>query len=193
MNLVDLGVLGVLAISALLGLSRGLVREVLGLGAWVLAGYAALLYGPGFQPMSEKLIGNPDLADPAAYVAVFLVVLLALSLVSNLVGRAIRFSVLGGLDRTLGLLFGLARGAVVLVAAYIAAALLLPPENWPPPVQRARTVPVIYAGAAWAAEQLPPRFRPRVPAPPETPTATEADLMHATPAGSALGPSQNHP
>ncbi len=194
MNLVDLAVLVVIGISALLGLSRGLVRELLGLGAWLAAGYAALLYGPGLEPASERLIGNPDLADPAAYVAVFLGVLLVLSLLANLVGRAARFSVLGGLDRTLGLLFGIVRGCAVLIAAYILGSILLPnPDTWPPPFQRSRTLPALYSGAAWGVEFLPVKFRPRITPPPQGAPTTAAELMHAEPAGSALGPRPDHP
>lgn len=192
MTLVDLAVLAVLAISALLGLSRGFVRELLGLAAWLLAGYAAFAYGPALQPWAERTIGTPDLADPVAYVAVFLGVLLALSLLANLIGRAVRLSALGSLDRTLGLLFGLTRGAAVLIAGYILGGMLLPPENWPPAFQRARTLPLLYQGAAWAITYLPPKFRPRVEPPPEGPPTTAADLMHVQATGTALGPRPDH-
>jgi membrane protein required for colicin V production len=188
MNLVDLAVIAIVAVSALLGLSRGLVRELLGLGAWLLSGYLAVTYEPQVEPYALKAIGNPDIATPAAYGVTFVVTLIVLSLVANLIGRAVRFSVLGGLDRTLGLVFGAVRGAVVLVAAYILGAFMLPAENWPPPLRQARTVPLIYEGAAWAAEHLPEKYRPHVAAPPEGRLTTAEDLLHATPEGSALGP-----
>ncbi len=193
MNMVDLLVLTILGVSALLGLSRGLVRELLGLGSWILAGYVAFRFGPALIPAAREAIGNPDVADPVAYVGVFVVVLIAFSLASNLVGRMVRFSVLGGLDRTLGLVFGLARGAAVLIAAYIPVALMLPPDRWPDPVLRARTLPFIYSGAVWAAGELPEAYRPRVAAPPDGRPTTEADLLHATPEGHALGPKADHP
>ena len=193
MNLVDLLVLAILGVSALLGLSRGLVREMLGLGSWVLAGYLAFRFGPEVQPMMRQAVGDPDLADPAAYVLVFVVVLIGLSLLANLVGRIVRVSALGGLDRTLGLVFGLGRGALLLVAAYIPLALMLPPNRWPEPVLRARTLPFIYDGAVWAAGKLPPLYRPRVAPPPDGRPTTEADLLHATPESHALGPPPEHP
>ncbi len=193
MNLVDLGVLAILAVSALLGLSRGLVREMLGLGAWILAGYGAFRFGPQAIPMARQAIGNPDVADPAAYIVVFVIMLIVLSLLANLVGRMVRVSALGGLDRTLGLVFGLARGALVLVAAYIPLALMLPPEKWPDAMLRARSLPLVYDGAVWVAGQLPEQYRPRVAPPPAGPVATEADLLHATPEGRALGPRPAHP
>jgi membrane protein required for colicin V production len=188
MNLVDLFVLGVVAVSALLGLSRGLVRELLGLASWGVAAYAAWLYGPQFMPLAQKAIGNPDLADPVAYVVTFVAVLVVLSLLSNLVGRMVGLSALGGLDRTLGLLFGIARGAAVLVLAYIPLAQMLPPDKWPPVVQQARSLPFIYAGALWAADRMPPQYKPRVAPPPDGRPTTSASLLQASPEGSALGP-----
>ena len=188
MNLVDLCVLAVIAVSALLGLSRGVVRELLGLLSWTAAGYGAWLYGPQLMPLTQRAIGNPDLADPAAYVIAFVVLLIILSLLSNLVGRLVSLSALGGLDRTLGLLFGLARGALLLIIAYIPLAQMLPPDKWPPQVQEARSLPLIYDGAQWAAAQLPPLYRPRVAPPPDGRPTTSADLLQASPEGSALGP-----
>ena len=192
MNLVDLLVLAILGVSALLGLSRGLVRELLGLGSWVLAGYLAYQFGPQVQPMMRQAVGDPDLADPASYILVFVVVLIALSLLANLIGRVVRVSALGGLDRTLGLVFGLGRGALLLVAAYIPLALMLPPDRWPEPVLHARTLPYVYHGAVWATGHLPPLYRPRVAPPPEGQPSIEADL-HATPDDHAVGPPPEHP
>ena len=193
MNSVDLLVLAVLGVSALLGLSRGLVREALGLGSWLLAAYAAYQLGPNLQPMLRQAIGNPDLADPIAYVLVFVSVLIVLSLLANLVGRIVRLSALGGLDRTLGLLFGLARGAALLIAAYIPLGIMLPPERWPDSVLQARTLPYVYDGAVWAAGQLPAQYRPRVAPPPDGRPTTEAGLLHATPEAPALGRQTDHP
>jgi membrane protein required for colicin V production len=185
-NWVDGAVLGVLAVSGLLGLSRGLVREMLGLGAWVLAGLAALRFHGEATPLMTRLLGDPEAAEPAGYLVVFLVVLIVLSLLANLVGRLIRVSALGGLDRTLGLLFGLARGAVLLFAAYLAAGMAMPPASWPLPVREARSMPLIYDGAAALAARVPERYRPRVAPPPDTPVPAEA-LMHASPQGSVAG------
>jgi membrane protein required for colicin V production len=187
MNTVDLGVIAVLAISALLGFSRGLVREVLSLGAWVLAAWGAWRL---FPFVSALLRGEmePDIADPVAGVGTFLVLLVALSLLANLIGRVVRVSALGGLDRTLGFVFGLGRGAVLLMAAYVLAGLLMPPENWPEPVQRARSVPLIYQGAAGLTATFPAAFRPRVAPPPAERATTAEALLHVTPEGRALGP-----
>jgi membrane protein required for colicin V production len=188
MNLVDLLVLAIIGISALLGLSRGFVREMLGLGSWLLAAYGAWRLGPDLLPTANRLLDNPDLAGIAAYGAAFLGLLIVLSLASNLIGRMVRLSALGGLDRTLGLVFGVVRGAAVLIAAYILGGQMLPhPETWPPPIKQARTVPFLYEGAVLVAGYLPPLYRPAVVAPPDGNPVTSAQLLHATPDGTAFG------
>jgi membrane protein required for colicin V production len=191
MNLVDLLVLAIVGISALLGLSRGLVRELLGLGSWVLAGFGAYRLAPAAMPMLRQAIGNPDIADPAAYAIVFVVLLILLSLLANLVGRAVEMSMLGGLDRSLGLMFGVLRAAVVLILAYIPLATIFPPDRWPPQLQQSRTLPWIQVGAKWTAAHFP-GTKIIVPEIPDDKPTTSADLLHATPEGRALGPPLIH-
>ena len=68
------------------------------------------------------------------------------------------------MDRALGIVFGIGRGVVVLLVAYIAAGAFVPnPELWPAPVRNARSMPLIADGAVWLNEQLPPKYRPRLP------------------------------
>ncbi len=189
MNWVDLAVLGVIVVSALVGLLRGLVREGLGVAAWVCATVAASPYGafPYVQPFARKHIADPGIADAVAFGGVFLVVLVVLLLLVGWISRAVRGSALGGLDRTLGVVFGLARGAALLAIAYIVAGIGIAVEQWPAPVLEARSLPLVYRGAAWVRQQLPPGYQPAVSPPPAGRTTTAADLLRATPAGRALG------
>ena len=185
MTWVDLVVLGVLAVSALLAFMRGFVREVLGIGAWVAAVLVAIWAFPFARPHFREWLGAPDLVDPVTFAAVFIVTLLVLLLVSHWIAVLVRGSVLGGLDRTLGLVFGLVRGAALVVFAYIAVGLVIPVDRWPGAVLQARTLPVAYAGAAWTAAQLPPDYRPKLQSPPAGREATAEDLLRATPQGRA--------
>lgn len=189
MNWVDLAVLGVIAVSALLGFLRGLVREVLGLAAWVAAAVAASPYGvfPYVQPFARQYIADPGIADAVAFGGVFLLALILLSFVVRMVSNAVRGSMLGGLDRTLGLAFGAARGGALLAVAFILAGIVIDVAQWPAPVLDARALPLVHRGAEWLVAQLPPGYRPAVAKPPARRTATAADLMRAAPAGRALG------
>ena len=194
MNLIDLVVLGIVGISALLGLSRGLVREVLGIGAWVLAGILAWRGAPLVMPLAHSTISNPDLADILAYAGTFLALLIILSLASNLVGRLVQLSALGGLDRTLGVVFGILRGSAVVVALYVVGTMVQPdPQAWPDMAKQARSLPLVYEGAKFAVSLLPENARPKqLPAPPGGRPTNSQDLLHATPEGRALGPKPDH-
>src|SRR6185503_9738014 len=110
MTWVDLVVLAVLAVSALLAFVRGLVREVLGLAAWVGAIFAGVWALPRVRPRFEEWLGHSPWVDPVAFALVFVVSLIVLMLISRWVSALVRASPVGGLDRTLGLVFGLGRG-----------------------------------------------------------------------------------
>ena len=182
MNWVDLVVLAVILISGLLAFSRGLVREALGLGAWVVAAIVASPFGvfPLIQPWARQRISDPALADTLAFVGIFVVVLILLSLLASGIAGAIRGSALGGLDRMLGLAFGLARGALLVCAAYIVVGMGIPVDQWPAPVLGARSLPIVYDGASWMAGHVPKRFRPSVAPPPGRPTSSAA-LLRSVP------------
>ncbi|MGH7066566.1 MAG: CvpA family protein [Acetobacteraceae bacterium] len=166
MNWVDLLVLGVALLSALFGFARGLVREVLGIGAWIGAAVITAVAFPWASSQARHAIANPGIADGVAIAAVFLVCLVVLSLIAAWIGGVVRSSALGGLDRTLGLIFGLARGAVLVVLAYIVVGLIEAPAAWPPAVLEARALPYAYDGAVWMVHLLPPHYRPAVARPP---------------------------
>ena len=186
MNWVDLVVLGVILISGLLAFSRGFVREALGLGAWFAAAAAALAAQPIVQPWARQQFSDRTLADTIALVAVFIVVVILLSLVAGVIAGAVRDSALGGLDRTLGLVFGMARGAGLVSAAYILVGLAIAVDQWPPPVLTARSLPFAYRGADWIVTHVPAEYRPALAAPPGRST-TAAELMQANPVGRATG------
>jgi membrane protein required for colicin V production len=190
MTWVDLVVLGIVAVSGMLALSRGLVREILGLGAW--AGAAAFAYWgtPLARPQFERWIPSPEWVGPVTAAALFIGSLLILMLVCGWIGSLVRGSALGGLDRTLGLVFGLARGALLVVFAYILAGMVIPIDQWPGVVLRARLLPLTYQGAVWVADHLPPGIGLHRPnAPPVAKQTTAQDLLHAQPLGRAVGPS----
>lgn len=185
LNWVDLAILAVIVFSGLLAFMRGFVREVLSIGAWVGAGFFATWSFPFVQDRFRGWVGNKDIADPVAFGVMFLVGLIFLSVIAGIIGSVVRGSVLGGMDRTLGVVFGVARGAALVVFAYVAGGLIVNADRWPEPVLAARSLPYAYAGAVWAVELLPENYRPRIATPPAGREARAEDLLHATPQGRA--------
>ncbi len=163
MNWVDAVMLAVIALSALAGFLRGFAREALGLAAWVAAALLASRCYGAMLPLAQRWIDDPQLADVACFLIVFVLILIALSVLAGLLSRLVRFSVLGGIDRILGAVFGILRGGVLLVLAFIVLGIVVAPENWPDPVRQARSLPYLHAGARYALARAPQRWRPDLP------------------------------
>jgi membrane protein required for colicin V production len=164
MTWVDGVVLAILLLSAGVAYFRGAVREVLGVGAWVGAAIIGLLAEPVAKPFVAQYVQPEWLAIGIAVGAVFLVVLVILKVLIAWIAGKVQRSVLGGVDRAMGLLFGLARGAFIVVLAYIVGGLAVPAtDRWPEEVRDARSLPLAADGARWVVDLLPPDFRPRLP------------------------------
>jgi membrane protein required for colicin V production len=156
LNLVDLGVLGVILISTLLAFSRGLVREVLSIGAWIVAALATVYGLSHLRDIARTYITVPLVADAVTGVTIFVVTLIVCAALSHLVARNVRASGLGAVDRSLGLLFGVARGAILVCLAYLAFVWAMPKEaDQPDIVKNARTLKYVAQGADLLRSLLP--------------------------------------
>ena len=164
------------------------MREVLGIAAWIGAGGVAVWAHPVLTAKVQDWLPNdPALASPIAFGAAFLASLVILLIITHLIAKGVHRVGLGGLDRSLGLVFGLARGAALVVLAYILAQMVIPIDQWPPVVQASRAVPFAYQGAIWAVDWLPEAERPRISPPPDDPVPSVDTLLQARPRGMALG------
>jgi len=186
MNVADAGVVAVVAISALIGFARGFIREVFGLGAWVGAIILAIWFHDLVLPPILRWTDDPAIANPLSYAAIFLPSLIVLSMITHAIGHAVRTSMLGSLDRTIGLVFGIARAGLLLAAAYVVLGWLQAPPAWPDAVKQARSTPYAYELTVWLVQFLPERYRPNIVEPPEP--LSHADLpLQANPRGRATG------
>lgn len=134
MTAFDYVVLAVMAVSLVAGMWRGLVSEVLALVAWVAAFLAASQVAPAFAPELARwtdMLRDPGLAGVVAFVAVFVVVIFAFALLRTVMRGLLRVAGMGAADRALGGLFGLARGAlVVLFAVGLGGLTAFPQQDW---------------------------------------------------------------
>jgi len=155
-TLFDLIVGGIVLLSTLLALSRGAVREALGLATWVGAIVAAVYAFEPVRPMLLEAIGNELLTDAATLAIVFFVPFFALRLVSGMIARAVSASALGPVDKFLGLGFGFARGALIVCGAYLVGSVIVAREQHPDWIKTAMLQPPVEQGADWLATLLPP-------------------------------------
>jgi membrane protein required for colicin V production len=165
MTVFDYAVFAIVGLSVVLGIVRGAVREVLALGAWIAAFLVAKSYSVEASAWLAKLIGNASLQLIVAFIALFVVTLIVVSLASLLLSAAIKKIGLGPLDRLLGLLVGAVRGLlIVLVLVLLGGMTGLPRQSdW----QHALTSPWLEGLAGnikpWLPEGLAKRinFGPR--------------------------------
>ena len=128
---------------------RGFTREILSLLAW--AGAAAVTYAlfPLLRPLGNLYISPGWLADGASALGIFLPALLLLWMLSSNLSQRVKKSSIGALDRTLGFVFGLGRGTVLVAILFLGLGWLIPMEPAPPAwVAGARTLPLVEYGAA---------------------------------------------
>jgi membrane protein required for colicin V production len=153
--LADLIVVAIIGLSALFGFVRGFLREVLSIGAWIVAGLATYFGLPYLRPFALQYISHELIADVATGVAIFLVVLVVASVISHVITRSVRESALGPLDRSLGILFGIVRGAVIVSVALLICDNFYAPDNRPQWLKDARTLPVVQIGADFVRQFVP--------------------------------------
>lgn len=158
-NFLDLMILVTLLISGLLAFFRGFVREVLAIAGWIGAALVTLRLFPHVQPLAQQHIPHPLVADAIAAGGVFIVSLSALWLVAAAISRRVQESNIGPLDRSLGFLFGLARGAVLVSLAYLILVQFVPPRDHPTWLRDARALPVVRYGADLLLQLVPPEMR----------------------------------
>jgi membrane protein required for colicin V production len=188
MTWVDGAAIGIVVLSALFSLVRGFVREVLGVGAWVGAALAALSGYKYVEPYVASVVSAKNFVVPVSAAIVFIAVLIVLSILSAWIGGLVRESALSSLDRSLGIVFGVVRGGIIVCLAYIGLSLFLVPAEWPVPVTNARFLPYAHAGAVMLVSLLPPDYQPKVQSLPIAGAPSANTLMQEPVSGSALTP-----
>jgi membrane protein required for colicin V production len=129
MTLVDIGVAVIVGLSVLVSLIRGLVREVLALAAWIVAFLAANLLAAPVSSWLPDVMPTEELRLLAAFACVFVVVLLAMSVLAMLASKLVKSAGLGLEDRLLGGAFGFARGMLVVMVIVLLAGLTSLPRQ----------------------------------------------------------------
>lgn len=156
MNVFDLAIIAVIVVSAAVGVLRGLIRETLSLVSWILALWLAFVYAEAGAVYFENYIQAPALRVGAAFVAIFVLSLLLLTIVSYLIHRMLRIEALVGTDRVLGGAFGVARALVIIAGFMLLGRLTTLPQEawWRESVLAAQLAPVVTA----IYELLPPEI-----------------------------------
>lgn len=139
--------LGILLVSGLFATYRGFLNETLSIVAYAVAAVGAVVLAPMLKPLAHSVVGPDWLAYGLSLVGLFLVLLIPLSFVSFRISESVQGSPIGPLDRSLGFVFGVGRGLVIVGAAYLVFCLLAPPKDHPDWIRDARLLPVVKGTA----------------------------------------------
>ena len=129
MTIFDFVVLIIVVVSVLLSIVRGIVRESLSLAGWVVAYIVAKIFAKDFVTVLPPSITDESLRMVISYAAIFLAVLIVMSMATMLTSILIRTVGLGSVDRMLGALFGFARGLLVVLLLVLSAGLTTLPQE----------------------------------------------------------------
>lgn len=201
-TILDLVVIGVVLISALLAAVRGFTREVLAIVSWIAAAAVAWVFHPQLVPFVKQYIPASSAQDTIALVAsvaaLFLGTLIVVSLVTARISDFVLDSRIGALDRTLGFVFGAARGLLLAVIGYLFFAALVGNEKMPVWAKEAKAKPMLEETGRSLIAMLPQDVnadfiknllkKPVTEAAPEAPA--EEPRAPATPAPVAPAPAR---
>lgn len=150
---IDYAIIGLISISLIIGLFRGLIREAFALVTWGVAFWIGLTFSTPFAVLLENLITDPSIRMVAAFTSLFLLTLVVGAIINSLLSVLIRKTGLTGTDRLAGLIFGIGRGVIIIVMLVMLAGLTPLPESlwW----KESQLIPHFQALAVWLKLHMP--------------------------------------
>ncbi|PKM36352.1 MAG: colicin V production CvpA [Gammaproteobacteria bacterium HGW-Gammaproteobacteria-10] len=149
---VDYAILGLISISLVIGLFRGFVEEAFSLVLWVVAIWLGLTFSREFSTLLEPFFSVPSARIAAAFAALFFAVLIGGALVNLILRKLVKQTGLTGSDRFAGMIFGIARGLVVVTVCIMLAGLTpLPEDAW---WKESTLIPPFQSLAVWLREHI---------------------------------------
>jgi len=150
MIFIDWTVVVVLVVSSLISIRRGFTKEAMSLASWVAALVIAKIFSDNLASLLVNWLADEAYRYTAAFVILFIVSLIVGSLINHLLGEFIRMTGLTGTDRVLGVVFGLLRGIIIVVAILALGQLFALDQFW----QDSVLVPFFEPVIRWTGENI---------------------------------------
>lgn len=151
MNWADWTILAILAVSSLISLKRGFIKEALSLAVWVAAFVIAMTFRDSLASLLENSIVTPSIRDMAAFAILFAATLIVGAMVNYLISELVRMTGLSGTDRLFGMIFGMARGLIVVMAILLLVPPVVPIDQ-DPWWQESNLIPHFMTLEAWSRQ-----------------------------------------
>lgn len=155
-NPVDMTVFFILILSAFVGVMRGFTKEVLSTGGWIASGLVTTYSYVPLRGFFRGMIGNAFFADMTAILFVFVTSLVIFTTLISALSNKVKRSHLGGLDRSLGLIYGFFRAGILVIGLFIVSLFIWKtPSARPPALQHAYFLSAVEKGAFALIEMAP--------------------------------------
>lgn len=153
LNVADWLIIGLVTVSALVSLLRGFVKEALSMVAWIAALMLATMFYPELQVLLADYLPHELLQQVAAFLLIFVITLLAASLLNYLIAYLLKLGGLGFVDRLLGTVFGLVRGGIIALVMVMVLDMVLPAGHERPAwFVESQLIPQLMMLQDWARE-----------------------------------------
>ena len=150
---IDYAIIGLISISLIIGLFRGLIREAFALVTWGVAAWVGFNFCLPFAIFLESSISDTNTRIATAFILLFILTLIVGALINKLLGALIKKTGLTGTDRLAGLVFGLGRGVIIIILLVMLAGLTPVPESswW----RESQLLPHFQILAVWLKTHIP--------------------------------------
>jgi membrane protein required for colicin V production len=153
MSWVDLIIIVIIVISALISLVRGFVKESISLASWIVAGFIALRYFTALADVLEPYIESPTIRSGTGFAILFVCGLIVGAIINFMASQLVSKTGLSGTDKSLGVVFGAARGIIIVIMLVLLAGLTpMPSESW---WKDSTMIEYFASMASWIKDILP--------------------------------------
>ena len=154
-SLIDLIYLILTILSLISCYKKGFILSILSMAKWLLAYIITLILFPKIKPYVSNIIDNEYVLDISLGIAIFVVVIFLVLLINKGIGKAVRYTGIGGLDTTFGFFFGFLRAYIISVCIFSGVHIVYNYDKWPINFDKSYTFPYLQKGSNYLIKEFP--------------------------------------
>mgnify|MGYP001174992913 FL=1 len=134
---------------------KGFVLSVLAMAKWLLAYILTLILFPRIKPYVKDIIDNEYILDIALGISIFIIIIFLILLINKGIGKAIKYTGLGNLDKIFGFFFGFVRSYIIAVCVFSVAHIVYNHDKWPINLNKSYIFPYLEKGSNYLLKEFP--------------------------------------
>ena len=154
-SLIDLIYLILTILSLISCYKKGFILSILSMAKWLLAYIITIILFPKIKPYVSNIIDNEYVLDISLGIAIFVVVIFLVLLINKGIGKAVRYTGIGGLDTTFGFFFGFLRAYIISVCIFSGVHIVYNYDKWPINFDKSYTFPYLQKGSNYLIKEFP--------------------------------------